>query len=164
MSQKRIARMLKIACLAAAVLALPASLLGGPMMAEAVKLTLNLGPWPYRALVLVVLLTAALCYYALWRFYQVSTSIGEDRSFTMDNARAMADIARALFLASLLMALVFLLWWLPMLIEGRSLRYVQLYLPLLLSAGFGGVGLLAWALQQLVARAASLQEAQDLTI
>ena len=164
MTQTRIAKTLKAACLLAALIGLPLTLLGGPMMADAVRLTHG---WPdglFYALLVPILITAGLCYAALWRFYAISVNIGQDRSFSLENARAMAGIARALGLAALLMAAVFLLWWLPVALRGRGLRIVQLYMPLMLALGLTGLSVLAWALQQLVARAASLQEAQDLTI
>lgn len=164
MSQRRVADVLKAACWATALLGLVPSVWGGPMMAEALQWTLGLGRTAGLGLKAVVLMTAGLCYLALWRFYQVALRIGQDRSFTAENARAMAAISRALGLAALLMLLFFLLWWLPLLWRGHGLAFVMVFLPLLLALVLGGLSLLCWALQTLLARAASLQEAQDLTI
>lgn len=112
--------------------------------------------WPCLAWVFVI---AALCYAALARFFGVCTRIGADRSFCPENVRAMAFISRCLFAV----ACMFGLWLLYFVVNNFGNPGLAILL-LLGTCVCAGVAVVAKALSLLVARAAELQQENDLTV
>lgn len=112
--------------------------------------------WPWLAF---FWLTAVPCCAVLALGWKIAVSVGEDRSFTADNARRLARIAwlaagdTAFFLAGNILFLLL----------GMNHPGVVLGLLLVAFAGVA-VAVAAACLSHLVGKAASLQEQSDLTI
>ena len=110
---------------------------------------------------LIWLWTIGLTYLAaMFYYFRIVLNIGEDRSFTRENATGLAHIAFLMCLAGVLWLLGEIL---PGLIWGVVLGIGWLALLLAAAASFA-MGLLAWALGRLLARAVQLKEENDLTV
>lgn len=164
MKQHNVARWLQAACIGAAVLGIAVFAVEAPILART-----SARAFPqFEGLLWPALLwlwgIGILCYMSLWRFWGVCRRIGEDRSFSPQNAAAMGLIARYLWLAAgMTLALTLLLYGLK-LWTGASLAQGNLWLLTLLTCFFAGVALLSQALSLLLARAAVLQQDHDLTV
>ena len=113
--------------------------------------------WVFWPGLLFIWLVGGLCAGALWQYFRISVRIGAGKSFCAANARDMARIAALLFdAAGLVLAASGAL-----LIFG--LGPIWLFL-LLIGMAIGAMGLLAYALSRLLARAVQLQEENDLTV
>ena len=101
---------------------------------------------------------------ALWHYFRICKNIGDDRSFCPENARRMDIIAKLLFLASGLWALMLIAM---LLVRGGAITgyelvsFVEVLLTLMATLA---VGLVAKMMALLVGRASRLQEENDLTI
>ena len=101
---------------------------------------------------------------ALWQYFRICKNIGDDRSFTPENARRLDVIAKLLFLATALWAAMLLLILLSSggAVAGYALiSCVEIGLTLMATLA---VGLVAKMMALLVGRASRLQEENDLTI
>ena len=97
---------------------------------------------------------------AMYCYFRIVLNIGKDRSFIPENARGLACIAFCMCAAGVLWLLGEIL---PGLIWGIVLGAGWLGLLLAAMASFA-MGLLAWALGKLLARAVQLKEENDLTV
>ena len=101
---------------------------------------------------------------ALWQYFRICKNIGDDRSFTPENARRLDVIAKLLFLATGLWAAMLIAVLLASggAVTGYALvSLVQIGLTLMATLA---VGLVAKMMALLVGRASRLQEENDLTI
>ena len=101
---------------------------------------------------------------ALWQYFRICKNIGDDRSFTPENARRLDVIAKLLFLATGLWAAMLLL--IRLFSGGAVAGYmlvslVEIGLTLMATLA---VGLVAKVMALLLRRASRLQEENDLTI
>lgn len=159
MNQSQVARILKIATVGAAVLAAGVFLfylpLAGWQVAEAWELT----ELVYVPALIVTEVIWVLVNLALWQFWKVCRRIGENASFSQENARSFRWISRFALLASALVALPFL----TLCVLG--LMNAVFGIPFLLVICFGlGIAVLSWCLSLLIANAAELKQQADLTI
>ena len=97
---------------------------------------------------------------AMYHYFRIVLNIGKDRSFTPENARGLMRIAFWMCLAGALWLLGEIL---PRLVWGIVLGAGWLALLLAAAASFA-MGLLAWALGKLLARAVQIKEENDLTV
>lgn len=108
---------------------------------------------------------------ALRQYFFICVEIGNDRSFSVENARRMKRIGRVLLLAAALWAILMAVGAICSIVPGDTgflthplggaALYVRMGLALLASLA---VGLVARVMALLVARACRLQEENDLTI
>lgn len=108
--------------------------------------------------VLVIGLLYAL---AMGEYFRIVRRIGQDRSFCRENARDLSGIALFMLLAAGIwivgMALLLLIWQAPVGPAG-------MLAVILAAAASAAMGVLAWGLGQLLARAVRLKEENDLTV
>jgi len=164
MRHENITRWLKAACIAAAVLVITVFLAWA-------RATISTDPvfmsgygalrWPMAFWICGI---GALCCLALRSFWGVCGRIGEDRSFSAENVIAMGQIARHLWLASGMTAVLAILLFTLTALSGASITQGSLFLPVLLACLFAGVALLSKALSLLLAKAVDLQADHDLTV
>ena len=164
MKQHNVARWLQAACIGTAALGIVIFIVKAPVFAH-----ISASEFPrFSGLRIPALLwlwgIGILCYLSLWRFWGVCTRIGEDRSFSPENAAAMRSIACYLWVAAGMAAALTLLLYGLKLWAGANLARGNLWLLVLLTCFFAGVALLSQALSLLLNKAAALQEDQDLTI
>ena len=101
---------------------------------------------------------------AMWHYFRICKNIGDERSFCMENAQRMNDIARLLFIASGMWAaalVAVVLMNIGAITGYAALLLVEIVLALMATVA---VGLVAKMLALLVGRASHLQEENDLTI
>ena len=113
--------------------------------------------WP----ALIYLWIIGLFYCAsMYEYFRISLRIREDRSFCAENALGLGRIALFLCVAGALWVL------LPVLLTAvYAIHLGPSYLIFLLAAMASfALGLLAWALSKLLARAVRLKEENDLTV
>lgn len=127
---------------------------GRYMVAEAPEFSGWYWPW-----LLFLWATAIPCYIALVLGWKIAANIGADRSFSLDNARLLKQIA---VLAAADSALVFV-FNLAYLFASMNHPGVALLMLLVVFVGVA-ISVAAAALSHLVRRAAELQEQSDLTI
>ena len=97
---------------------------------------------------------------AMAEYFRIVVRIGQDRSFCRENARGLSRIARFMAAAGFLWALLLIL---PPLIW--QVQYgAALFAMLLAAAASFAMGVLAWGLGKLLARAVALKEENDLTV
>ena len=97
---------------------------------------------------------------AMYYYFRIVLNIGKDRSFTPENARGLSRIAFWMCAAGVLWLASEVL---PGLIWGIEFGAEWLALLLAAVASFA-MGMLAWALGKLLARAVQLKEENDLTV
>ncbi len=97
---------------------------------------------------------------AMADYFRIVINIGKDRSFIQENARGLGRIARWMCVAGGLWLLGDIL---PGLIWGVSLGVGWLAMLLAALASFA-MGMLAWGLGRLLARAVQMKEENDLTV
>lgn len=159
MSQKSIAKMLKIFCVIVAVVGAAFFFLYAPLFVDELAIMYPEAAylkWPGMVGIWVI---AILCYIVLGNFWMICVRIGEDNSFCNENADSMKRMGLLSFTVAVLLtgAMIFL---------GCSgflgLAYFAVYF--LLMCVVCGVGVLCLALSALIRRAAQLKEENDLTI
>lgn len=158
MNQSQIARILKIATAAAALIAAGVFLfylpLAGYQLAEEWELTAL-----YLPALLVTEVIWVLVNLALWQFWKVCRRIGENASFSQENARSFRWISRYALAATVLVALPFLAaCFLGMMNAAFGIPFL-----LVIFVGLG-IAVLSWCLSLLIANAAELKQQTDLTI
>lgn len=164
MNHANVAKWLKAACLGVGLVGGLVFLVGAPALAGIAVQVFPGFDYLYWPMLGWVWLIGLLCFLSLGRFWLVCSNIGADRSFVPENARAMQAIASYLLAAGVLATAQFLLLTGLKISVGAPLLRSNLWLLLLMAGVFLGVALIARALSLLVARAAELQEAQDLTV
>ena len=164
MKQHNVARWLQAACIGAAVLGIAVFAVEAPVLARTSAQAFPGYAWLRLPALLWLWGVGVLCYIALWRFWGVCRRIGEDRSFSPENADAMASIARSLGTAAFMTAALTLLFYSLKAYHGASLAQGNLWLLALLTCFFAGLWVLSRALSLLLARAAVLQQDHDLTV
>ncbi len=159
MNQKRIANVLKICSVAAAMVGLLFFLWYIPLIINQIADDIPEAAWLRWPGTIGMWVIGLLCYLALWKFWQICTNIGADNSFCAANARSMKHIGLLAFLAAALIlgGCIFLC----------CIDYfgAPIALPAFLAISAAlGVGILSIALSGLIQNAARLKEENDLTI
>lgn len=162
MNQSQVARILKIATAAAAVVAAGVFLfylpLAGWQLAEEVAEEWEL-TWLYVPALVVTEAVWVLVNLALRQFWKVCRRIGENASFSQENARSFRLISRFALIGTALVAVPFV----GLCVLG--LMNAAFGIPFLLVIFVGlGVAVLSWCLSLLIANAAELKQQADLTI
>lgn len=159
MSQKSIAKILKIFCMVVAVVGAFFFFVYAPLMVDELAVMYPEAAylkWPGLTGVWVI---AVLCYVVLGNFWRICVRIGEDNSFCNENADCMKRMGMLSFVvAGLLTGAMVFLGCLGFL----GIAYFIVYS--LLMCVVCGVGVLCLALAALIRRAAQLKEENDLTI
>ena len=112
--------------------------------------------WPWLAFAWA---TAIPCYAVLLLGWKIADNIAADRSFSMDNARLLAHIARLAAADSALVFAVNLIFF----FLGMNHPGVALLMLLVVFVGVA-ISVAAAGLSHLVRKAAELQEQSDLTV
>ena len=159
MSQKSIAKMLKLFCVVVAVVGAFFFLVYAPLLVEELAIM-----WPEAAYLrwpglIGIWVIAVLCYAVLGNFWMICVRIGEDNSFCNENADCMKRMGLLSFVVAVLLtgAMIFLGC-----LGFLGIAYFIVYS--LLMCVVCGVGVLCLALSALIRRAAQLKEENDLTI
>ena len=164
MNQKRIARFLIAAGVLAGIGILAAAGVYAPALAgRCLKMFLEDVPG-IEGLYWVGLIgvwTASLLFLlALMEYLRVSARIGKDRSFCRENVKSLSRIALFLWADGTLWILAI---FIPGLFFNLGVGPAWVFF-LLISMANAALGLLAWALARLLARAVELKEENDLTV
>lgn len=159
MSQKTIAKILKIFCMVVAVVGAFFFLIYAPLMVDELAIMYPEAAylkWPGMIGIWVV---AVLCYVVLGNFWMICVRIGEDNSFCNENADCMKRMGLLSFVVAILLtgAMIFLGC-----LGFLGIAYFIVYS--LLMCVVCGVGVLCLALAALIRRAAQMKEENDLTI
>jgi len=159
MSQKTIAKMLKIFCMVVVVVGAFFFLIYAPLMVDELAIMYPEAAylkWPGMVGIWVI---AVLCYVVLGNFWMICVRIGEDNSFCNENADCMKRMGLLSFVVAVLLtgAMVFLGC-----LGFLGIAYFIVYS--LLMCVVCGVGVLCLALAALIRRAAQMKEENDLTI
>lgn len=159
MSQKTIAKILKIFCMVVAVVGAFFFLIYAPLMVDELATMYPEAAylkWPGMIGIWVI---AVLCYAVLGNFWMICVRIGEDNSFCNENADCMKHMGLLSFVVAVLLtaAMIFLGC-----LGFLGIAYFVVYF--LLMCVVCGVGVLCLALAALIRRAAQLKEENDLTI
>ena len=159
MSQKSIAKILKIFCLVVALVGAFFFFVYAPLLVEELAIMFPEAAylkWPGLFGIWVI---AILCYAVLWNFRMICVRIGEDNSFCNENADCMKRMGVLSFVVAVLLtgAMIFLGC-----LGFLGIAYFIVYS--LLMCVVCGVGVLCLALSALIRRAAQLKEENDLTI
>ena len=159
MSQKSIAKMLKIFCIVVAVVGAFFFFLYVPLIVDEMALMFPEAAylkWPGLIGVWVI---ALMCYAVLGNFWMICSRIGEDNSFCNENADCMKRMSMISFVVAALLtvAAVFL-----GVCGFLGIAYFIVYFFVTCVAV--GVGVVCLALSALIRRAAQLKEENDLTI
>jgi len=159
MSQKSIAKMLKVFCVFVAVVGAFFFLLYAPLIVEDLAFMFPEAAYLKWPGIVGIWVVAILCYIVLGNFWMICVRIGEDNSFCNENAVCMKRMGILLFtVAALLTGAMVFLGCLGFL----GIAYFIVYF--LLMCVVCGVGVLCLALSALIRRAAQLKEENDLTI
>ena len=159
MSQKSIAKILKVFCVVVAVVGAFFFFFYAPLLVDELAMMYPEAAylkWPGLVGIWVI---AILCYVVLGNFWMICVRIGEDNSFCNANAEGMKRMGLFSFAvgALLTVAMIFLGF------QGfLGIAYFIVYF--LLMCVVCGVGVLCMALSALIRRAAQLKEENDLTI
>jgi len=159
MSQKSIAKILKVFCVFVAVVGAFFFFLYAPLLVDDLAFMYPEAAYLKWPGLVGIWLIAILCYAVLVNFWMICVRIGEDNSFCNENANGMKRMGLLSFAVAVLLtaAMVFL---------GCSgflgIAYFVVYF--LLMCVVCGVGVLCLALSALIRRAAQLKEENDLTI
>ena len=159
MSQKSIAKMLKLFCVVVAVVGAFVFLVYAPLLVDEQAMMYPEAAylkWPGLVGIWVI---AVLCYMVLGNFWMICVRIGEDNSFCNENADCMKRMGLLSFAVGVLFtgAMIFLGC-----LGFLGIAYFIFYF--LLMCVVCGVGVLCLALSALIRRAAQLKEENDLTI
>jgi len=159
MSQKSIAKVLKIFCCGVTVVGAFFFFVYAPLMVDELALMFPEAAylkWPGLIGVWVI---ALLCYAVLGNFWIICVRIGEDNSFCDENADCMKRMGLLSFAVAVLLsgAMIFLGC-----LGFLGIAYFIVYF--LLMCVVCGVGVLCLALSALIRRAAQMKEENDLTI
>lgn len=159
MSQKTIAKILKIFCMVVAVVGAFFFLIYAPLMVDELATMYPEAAylkWPGMIGIWVI---AVLCYAVLGNFWMICVRIGEDNSFCNENADCMKRMGLLSFVVAVLLtaAMIFLGC-----LGFLGISYFIVYS--LLMCVVCGVGVLCLALAALIRRAAQMKEENDLTI
>ena len=159
MSQKSIAKILKIFCMVVAVVGAFFFFVYAPLIVDELAFMYPEAAylkWPGLFGVWVI---AVLCYAVLGNFWKICVRIGEDNSFCNENADCMKRMGILSFVVAVLLsgAMIFLGC-----LGFLGIAYFIVYS--LLMCVVCGVGVLCLALAALIRRAAQLKEENDLTI
>ena len=159
MSQKSIAKMLKVFCVVVAIVGAFFFFLYAPLLVDELATMYPEAAylkWPGLVGIWVI---AILCYVVLGNFWMICVRIGEDNSFCNANADGMKRMGLFSFAvgALLTVAMIFLGF-----LGFLGIAYFIVYF--LLMCVVCGVGVLCLALSALIRRAAQLKEENDLTI
>ena len=159
MSQKTIAKILKIFCMVVAVVGAFFFLIYAPLMVDELATMYPeaaYSKWPGMIGIWVI---AVLCYAVLGNFWMICVRIGEDNSFCNENADCMKRMGLLSFVVAVLLtaAMIFLGC-----LGFLGISYFIVYS--LLMCVVCGVGVLCLALAALIRRAAQMKEENDLTI
>lgn len=159
MSQKTIAKILKIFCMVVAVVGAFFFLIYAPLMVDELAIMYPEAAylkWPGMVGIWAI---AVLCYVVLGNFWMICVRIGEDNSFCNENADCMKRMGLLSFVVAILLtgAMIFLGC-----LGFLGIAYFIVYS--LLMCVVCGVGVLCLALAALIRRAAQMKEENDLTI
>ncbi|MBR1584985.1 MAG: DUF2975 domain-containing protein [Clostridia bacterium] len=103
---------------------------------------------------------AGVYLYALTEYFRICARIGQDRSFCQENARGLQRIARCMLIGS---GIILAAGILPCLILNVG-NAGWAFCVLAATVASGALGVLAWGIGKLLARAVKLKEENDLTI
>lgn len=159
MSQKSIAKILKVFCVVVAVVGAFFFFVYAPLMVDELAFMYPEAAylkWPGLVGIWVI---AMLCYAVLGNFWMICVRIGEDNSFCNENADGMKRMGLISFIVAVLLtgAMIFLGC-----LGFLGIAYFIVYSFLMCVVC--GVGVLCLALSALIRRAAQLKEENDLTI
>jgi len=159
MSQKGIAKVLKIFCLVVAVVGAFFFLIYAPLLVDELAFMFPEAAWLKWPGLVGVWVIAMLCYAVLGNFWMICVRIGEDNSFCNENAVCMKRMGILSFGVGVLLtgAMLFLGC-----LGFLGISYFIVYS--LLMCVVCGVGVLCLALSALIRRAAQMKEENDLTI
>jgi len=159
MSQKNIAKILKIFCLVVALVGAFFFFVYAPLLVAELAFMFPEAAYLKWPGLLGIWVIAVLCYAVLWNFRMICVRIGEDNSFCNENADCMKRMGLLSFVVAVLLtgAMIFLGC-----LGFLGIAYFIVYS--LLMCVVCGVGVLCLALSALIRRAAQLKEENDLTI
>lgn len=159
MSQKGIAKLLKIFCGVVALVGAFFFLLYVPLRIEELAEMFPEAAYLKWPGIIGIWVIAVLCYVVLGNFWMICVRIGEDNSFCNENADCMKRMGLLSFaVAVLLTGAAFFLGCLGFL----GIAYFLVYFFAMCVVC--GVGVLCLALSALIRRAAQMKEENDLTI
>ena len=160
MKQKEMAKYLKIITIGVGILLFLFVMWFLPMVLKEVLYELG-GETGFWGICGLIWITAIPCFLCLLHFWGICTRIGEDQSFTFENALALKRMS-FLMLADTLIYAVVLVWFC---IVGWVSKAAWLVFPILLAIFICvTLSVLCAALSHLVQKASVLQNEQDLTI
>lgn len=159
MSQKSIAKILKLFCIFVAVVGAFFFFLYAPLLVDDLAFMYPEAAYLKLPGLIGIWVVAVLCYAVLCNFWMICVRIGEDNSFCSENADGMKRMGLLSFAVAVLLtgAMVFLGC-----IGFLGIAYFVVYF--LLMCVVCGVGVLCLTLSALIRRAAQLKEENDLTI
>lgn len=159
MSQKGIAKILKLFCCVVAVVGAFFFFVYAPLLVDELALMFPEAAYLKWPGLIGIWAIAIICYVVLGNFWMICVRIGEDNSFCNENAVCMNRMGFLSFVVAVLMtgAMVFL---------GclGFLGFAYFIVYFLLMCVVCGVGVLCLALSALIRRAAKMKEENDLTI
>ncbi len=159
MSQKGIAKILKLFCCVVAVVGAFFFFVYAPLLVDELALMFPEAAYLKWPGLIGIWAIAVICYVVLGNFWMICVRIGEDNSFCDENAACMKRMGLLSFAVAVLLtgAMIFLGC-----LGFLGIAYFIVYF--LLMCVVGGVGVLCLALSALIRRAAQMKEENDLTI
>lgn len=160
MKQKEMSKYLKLVTVGVGVFLLAFVIWFLPMALREILIDMA-GSTGYYAVCGFIWVTAVPAFLCLWRFWEICKRIGEDRSFTKENALALKSMSQYMMTDTVLYA-GFLIWFF---IAGWYRKTAWLLFPVFLAL-FISITLMVVcaALSHLVQKASDMREEQDLTI
>ena len=159
MSQRSIAKMLKVFCCVVALVGAFFFFLYAPLLVNELAFMYPEAAYLKWPGLFGIWLIAIVCYTVLGNFWMICVRIGEDNSFCYENADGMKRMGLLSFVVAVLLtgAMTFLGC-----LGFLGIAYFIVYFFLMCVVC--GVGVLCLALSALIRRAAQLKEENDLTI
>lgn len=158
MNQRSLSNWLKMMILGVGICGILICVLVFPALTDELEALLN-ERWVGRAWLILLWLTSIPCFIALIFSWRIVSNIGNDRSFTRENARLLKTIS--------VLAIVdaaFLFVWNMVLFFLNANHPSTLFACLLIDFVGVVIAVVFMALSHLVLKAADLQEQSDLTI
>lgn len=110
--------------------------------------------------IILLVVTAVLCYAVLYQFWKVCTEIGKDNSFSYENYSAFRKMSIILCILSG----VWVLFLIGYIILADTIQFLTVFKMTGYTIVWGGIAALAGILAKLIEKARQIREENDLTI